>query len=250
MNAGTIHPDVSDTKCVEYGKKFRCVAKLIGRYKNNQQYAASAVIIRPKVILTAAHVIIDSQECFVVLDEKKFSLKKIIMPSNFKEHIFGHNDLAIGLTDENLDLDFYPELYCDSDEIGQTAAICGFGIFGTFDTGSGKYDGQRRAGSNKVEYIDRGLLVCTASSQDKTSLEFLISSGDSGGGLFINKKLAGINSGVMASDNITDSSYTDESGHTRVSDHCDWIKQIIEIESNGLDIELPSATIVLNSVTK
>jgi hypothetical protein len=249
-SAGTMHPDVPDNKYVEYGKKFRCISRLIGRYKNNHQYAASAIIIRPKVILTAAHVIADSQECFAVLDGKKIPLRKIIMPSNFQENIFGYNDLAIGFTDQDFELDFYPELYSDRDEVGQISAICGFGIFGTFDTGSSKYDGQRRAGSNKIEHIDRGLLICTPSARDRTSLEFLISSGDSGGGLFINKKLAGINSCVMATDNVTDSSYTDESGHTRVSDHFDWIQQIIEIEANGLDTDLPSATIVLNSATK
>lgn len=250
IQAGTRHPDIPDSRYIEYGKKFRCVSRLIGRYKNKQEYAASAVIIRPKVILTAAHVVVNSQECYAVLDGKKNSIRKIVMPSDFQEDIFGYNDIAIGFTEDEFELDFYPELYSEKDEVGKTSAISGFGIFGTFETGSEEYDGRRRAGSNRVEYIDRGLLVCIPDSNNITSLEFLIASGDSGGGLFINKKLAGINSCVMATDDVTDSSYTDESGHTRVSDHFDWINKIILLESDGLDTEYPSATIVLNTATK
>ena len=56
----------------------------------------------------------------------------------------------------------------------------------------------------------------------------MISHGDSGGGLFIDNKLAGINSLVMSSDGKPDSSWTDESGHTRVSKFVSWIDKIIQ----------------------
>jgi hypothetical protein len=71
--------------------------------------------------------------------------------------------------------------------------------------------------------------MCDASRSDKESrLEFLISHGDSGGGLFINKKLAGINSLVFSSDGKPDSSWRDESGHTRISLFIDWINNTIK----------------------
>jgi hypothetical protein len=57
----------------------------------------------------------------------------------------------------------------------------------------------------------------------KTSLEFLIASGDSGGGLFIDGKLAGINSCIMAVNGSPKSDYRTESGHTRISINLDWI---------------------------
>ena len=60
-----------------------------------------------------------------------------------------------------------------------------------------------------------------------TELEFLIGSGDSGGGLFLDGKLAGINSCVLAIDKKPNSTYSDESGHTRVSKYIDWINLTI-----------------------
>jgi len=245
---GTRHPHTPDSRHLEYGKKFKCVAKLAGTYKDKKYYEASSVIIRPKVILTAAHVVSNSQECYVVLNDNRIYLNKIIIPKDFKEHAFGLNDIAIGFTSEDMKQDFYPELYTDRDEVGKVVSVAGFGVYGTFDTGATDVDVQRRAGSNVVDYIDQGLLICKPDDQNRTSLEFLIASGDSGGGLFIAKKIAGINSCVMASDKITNSSYTDESGHTRVSDHAEWIEKIIALETEGLDKELPSATIVLNTL--
>jgi len=73
------------------------------------------------------------------------------------------------------------------------------------------------------------LLVCSLKGGKKTALEFLIANGDSGGGLFIDKKLAGINSCVMADDKSLNSNYNDWSGHTRVSLHKPWIDKMIKI---------------------
>ena len=55
----------------------------------------------------------------------------------------------------------------------------------------------------------------------------LIGHGDSGGGLFIDKKLAGIHSCIYTGDGKLDSSYKDYSAHTRVSLHKPWIDLII-----------------------
>ena len=63
-------------------------------------------------------------------------------------------------------------------------------------------------------------------------MEFIICPGDSGGGLFIDKKIAGINSCVIATDGKPNSTYTDEGGHTRISQHLDWIHSVLESEKN------------------
>ena len=60
-----------------------------------------------------------------------------------------------------------------------------------------------------------------------TELEFLISHGDSGGGLFIDGQLAGINSSVLSKDGKTDSNYGDESCHTRISRYKDWLDDVM-----------------------
>lgn len=226
--AGTIDPNMQDSKHVKYGSKFRYVLKLCGKDRKNRPFCASSVAIKPNWILTAAHVVEDCESCFVNIDEKKICVEKVICHEKFNSNHFGEYDIALGYVKEDIDLEFFPELYDKQDEVGKICCISGFGLYGTFSTGAKYFSNDRRAGSNIIEHIDRKLLVCTPSKKNKTELEFLIGSGDSGGGLFIENKLAGINSCVIATDGKPDSTYTDEGGHTRVSLYIDWIKQNIE----------------------
>lgn len=226
---GTRDPNTPDSKYIEYGKKHKCVIKIQTTTKENQKAYGSAVVVDPYWVLTAAHVVKNSSDTKVILDdEKEIIVDEIFIPDEYDEEKVGLYDMALCKLHESIDLDFYPELYEKEDEIGKICSMSGFGITGTFSSSEKIDDGIRRAGSNKIESIDRHLLVCTPGVQDKTELEFLISHGDSGGGLFIDKKLAGINSCVMAKDKNADSSYGDECGHTRVSIHKNWIKDIIK----------------------
>jgi hypothetical protein len=106
--------------------------------------------------------------------------------------------------------------------------LAGFGFRGTFHTGMAESDGKRRAGSNKISGLERSVLVCDPSTENKTALEFLITPGDSGGGLFIGNKLAGVHSFLMAKDGKPNGTYTDESAHTRVSLYVDWVESEIK----------------------
>lgn len=226
--AGTIDPNIQDSKYIEYGSKFHYVLKLCGKDRKNRPFCASSVAIKPNWILTAAHVVEDCESCFVNINEKKICVEKVICHEKFNSNHFGEYDIALGYVKEDIALEFFPELYDKQDEVGRICSISGFGLHGTFNTGARNFSNNRRAGSNIIENIDRKLLVCTPSKRNKTALEFLISSGDSGGGLFIENKLAGINSCVMATDGKPDSTYGDESGHTRISLYIDWIKQNTE----------------------
>jgi len=222
--AGTIDPNIPDSKYIEYGKKFTCVGSLCGIYENNTKFCASAVAISDRLILTAAHVVSNYKTCIFNINNKKISIIKIIIPKEF-DSSFGFHDIAIGLCSESIGLNNYPDLYEADDEVGKICAISGFGITGNFINGASTGDNQQRAGSNIIDKIDRNLLICSPSGPGlKTELEFLIAHGDSGGGLFIDQKLAGINSCVLAIDKKPDSTYTDESGHTRISIHKEWIK--------------------------
>jgi len=235
ISAGTIDPSTPQQKYLEYGKKFRCIARLCGKDRAGTTYCASAVAIKPNWFLTAAHVVKDIETCHITIENReKICVDKIYCHNKFDDNIFGYNDIALGYVAQGLDLDFYPELYTDKDETGKICSMSGYGLTGTFLTGSKDSDSNRRAGSNIIDGIQKQLLICTPSKshQNSTELEFLIASGDSGGGLFIDSKLAGINSCVIAADRKPDSSYTDESGHTRVSEHTEWIKSIINSNSN------------------
>lgn len=227
LYSGTIDPNVSDKKYIEYGEQFGYVGKLCGSYEDGTKFCASAVAIDDHHILTAAHVVQNSKTCTITLENKEFCIEKVVVHKDFSDKKFGTADIAIGFSEKPFDLDFYPDLYDSEDEVGKVCCISGYGITGTFRSGSVNYDNKRRAGSNIIDKIEFDMLICTPSmygSNKRTSLEFLIASGDSGGGLFIDNKLAGINSCVMAEDKNPNSSYGDESGHTRISKFIGWIK--------------------------
>lgn len=235
ISAGTRDPNTPDSKYVEFGRQFKSVKKIRGvviyNEKATYQYG-SAVIIKPHWILTAAHVAEDATELTVIADDDaKFPLAKIIIHADYAHENVGYHDIALGYSPQDFALDFYPGLYTDSDELGKAATIAGYGFHGTFLTGMQENDGQRRAGHNKVEGIERALLVCRPDRTNRFPLEFIITPGDSGGGLFIGNKLAGINSILMAVDRKPDGTYTDEGAHTRVSVYYDWVTaQIAQYE--------------------
>jgi hypothetical protein len=230
-DAGTIESLSKDNKHIKYAENISCVVKISGKYDAKTSFYASAVVIHPHWVVTAAHIAKGATECYITIDDKKYCLDAIIYHKDFNDNNFGFSDIAMGYCKEPIEIDFYPDLYTEEDEIGKNSCICGYGTTGTFATGSTISDGKKRAGSNYVDKIDRDLLICTPSrpgSNKHTSLEFLISHGDSGGGLFIDKKLAGINSCVIADDKDPNSSYGDESGHTRISKYISWIQYIME----------------------
>jgi hypothetical protein len=228
VNAGTIDPDTPDEKYVEYGKKFECVLELMGSYQEDGQlFSASSVAIDPRWVLTAAHVVKNSRFVFLYDEKNKRAvmIDEVICHKDFEERRFGFSDIALCHTTADIGLENYPKLYENKDEVNKICAIAGYGQTGTFFSGIKGGDKKRRGGSNKIDKIENDLLICTPSVLDKTELEFLIGSGDSGGGLFIDGKLAGINSCITAIDKKPDSTYNDDSGHTRISNFLDWINE-------------------------
>lgn len=226
--AGTIDPSTPDEKYIEYGRSFHCVVSLCGKTLDNNNYCASAVIIKPKFILTAAHVVKDVVSGSVTVNGQKYKIEYFTYPKEYDHNKFGFYDIAIGKLEKEVSLNFYPPLYTNNDEVGKVCCMAGFGLTGNFKTGAIFSDNKRRAGSNIIDYIDKDLLICSPSKDRlRTSLEFIIASGDSGGGLFIDGKLAGINSCVLA-DKAPKSDYLTESGHTRISKYVEWIEENTE----------------------
>lgn len=227
---GTIDPNTPDSKYIEYGKKFECVMKICGIYNDETKFCASCVVINKHWVLTAAHVV-ENSNIVLIKDEKgnEYPISRAYIHSEFDSEKFGLNDIALCYSEKPIELDFYPELYSEKNEEGKICAIGGYGITGNFLTGSRMSDGRRRGGANRIDRIENQLLICSPSRRNENfvQMEFMIGSGDSGGGLFIDKKLAGINSCVMAADKKPDSTYGDESGHTRISDHKEWIESTI-----------------------
>lgn len=229
-HAGTIDPRVPDSKYVEYGESHECVVPIYGDCVceegggKGHKFAASAVVVGPRWIVTAAHVVKGTSGVKVRVRGKEHSISKVVVNRHFNDDKIGLYDIAVGRSDEDMGLDFYPSLYEDKDEEGKVVSICGYGVTGTFGSGAVSSDGKKRAGSNVVDRIENHVLVCSVGGSRRSSMEFMISHGDSGGGLFIDQKLAGINSFVSATDGKPNSDYGDECHHTRVSIFAPWIR--------------------------
>jgi hypothetical protein len=226
--AGTTDPNTPDQKYVDYAKDFYYVGKICGSYEDGTRFCASAVAIDDHHILTAAHVVKNSVSCSVSFDDKKYNIITMTIHKDFNENKFGTADIAIGYSEKSFDLKFYPQLYNNNDEIGKVCCISGYGLTGTFKTGARLSDQKKRAGSNIIDDIEDDMLICSPSypqDSNRTSLEFFIASGDSGGGLFIDSRLAGINSCVMAIDRSPKSKYNEQSGHTRIQKFISWIEE-------------------------
>ena len=235
--SGTRNPNTSDSKHLAYGKKHECVVQVTGKlevpYKEGEKQevtaSGSGVIIAKRYVLTAAHVVQKTKDPHITLHGKKIKIEWVVIPNKYKEENTGPYDIALCRLHEDAIIDFYPELYEKDDEVGKLCSVAGWGMYGTWTTGTIYDDNKLRAGSNYISPIMFcGMMVCSVQDKSKrTSLEYLIGRGDSGGGLFIDKKLAGIHSCIYTGDGNLDSSYKDYSAHTRVSLHKDWIKLIV-----------------------
>lgn len=235
--SGTRDPSTPDSKHLAYGEKHECVVQVKGKMgfvdkkgeKLEVTASGSGVIITKRYILTAAHVVQKTKDPYIILNGKKIEIEWVVIPNKYKEENTGPYDIALCRLHEDAIIDFYPELYGKDDELGKLCSVAGWGMHGTWTTGTIYDDNKRRAGSNHVDPIMfHGMIVCSVQgTKSQTSLEYLIGHGDSGGGLFIDKKLAGIHSCIYTGDGKLDSSYKDYSAHTRVSLHKPWIDLIV-----------------------
>lgn len=229
---GTRDPSVADSSHLDYGAKFRCVVKVRTRRSvDGVNQFASGVVVSRRDVVTAAHVVEGTDNWGIILDGQEVPISGVAVHPRFDTNRIGHNDLAVARLARDVTLDFYPSLYGGDGEVGEVASIAGYGITGTFATGGTVSDGRLRAGSNVIDRVEGGMLICSTPGGRKTALEFLIAPGDSGGGLFIGNELAGIHSVIMHEDKSPPTSrYGDESGHTRVTLHRRWIQEQIDCE--------------------
>lgn len=225
--SGTGDPRVDDSQYVEFGKKFPYVARLVCKPRDGgSEHEASCVLVGDRWAITAAHVVEGMDEWAVITDDgKRHVLSGVSIHERFRRGAFGCGDIAVCHSEDDFGLDWYPSLYDGRDEGGKTVFIAGFGMSGTLDSGRTRAsDGVRRAGSNTICEVKDGYIVCLTDDRPATSLEFHIAPGDSGGGLFIGSRLAGINSHVSVSGSTPPKGvYGEESGHTRISEYRDWI---------------------------
>lgn len=231
LTGGTISPRVDDERHVEYGSDFIHVVRIRceGEKSDDNKSgicAASCVIVSPRHILTAAHVVRGTEKWIVTAPDgtQRECVRMSSHPLSAKDN-GGSNDIAVGTLREPIEMEWYPPIYSGKDEAGKTASIAGYGMRGNFRDGVTGSDGKRRAGSNVIDAATDDVLICSIKGRPWTSLEFLICAGDSGGGLFLGDELAGINSCIVAEGRSPRATYGEESVHVRLSVHLDWIRK-------------------------
>lgn len=227
---GTRDPGISDDKYIEYANEFPCVGCIIGFEKDDSPFRGSAVAYKSNIIITAAHMFENHKSSIVIFKNKKLLIKEIIIHKDYKKSPNPINDIAVCLVDGDIGLITYPNLYIENNEKGKVCSLSGFGCSGTFLTGITDRRAIQRAGLNVIDSVDDFRIFCSPSVEfNKTQLEFLIAHGDSGGGLFIDNKLAGIHSAISDIEkNEGQSKYGSSSWHTRISSYKDWINKAID----------------------
>jgi hypothetical protein len=230
----TYRDDVSRKKFVDFGSKHKCVVRIVANVSNSKyKTSGSGVIIGPHIVLTAAHVMTSVEDSRVIVGDKEYPISAAVCPNSYKTNKFGYGDLAVCYTKSVLPQEFYVKLYGESDEIGKICSIAGWGRSGTFASGHKSTPRQRLAGSNKIDSLDRHMLLVSPTQPRQsgmTTLECIVSPGDSGGGMFIDGKLAGIHSVLItdlkgATHSMLTGGYHCYSGSTRISKFKPWIEK-------------------------
>lgn len=228
--AGTTDPDVPDSQYVDYGTSLNYVVEIEGSYHNDTMFYGSGILIDEHNFLTAAHVVENYKLCHITLNKKPHVVSKIIVHPDYKQEKKGFADIAIGYSEKPIKLQTYPALYENNEEINKLCIISGYGMTGRFGATQNSlvFDRKRRAGSNIVDKIENDTLICTETSRGHdthTSMEFMIAGGDSGGPLFIDNKVAGINSVLTIIKSPSWPKDKVESAHTRISKFIPWIQE-------------------------
>ncbi len=228
-------------------------------------YVGSGTLIAPDWVLTAGHVVDKAQTMTFTVNGTQYVGSNWLANPGWNGNLLSGYDLGLVHLNAPVTGVAPAKRYADKKEVGKVGTAVGFGMTGTGLTGATYYDGQKRAGQNVIDAYYGGSAASARlfvsdfdnptsrlamqdnqlGDRNALNLEYLIAPGDSGGGVFINGLLAGVNSFIAAKDGKVDADYGDISGHVRVSVFNSWIDSIIA----GLDANLPATKASSNSAS-
>ncbi len=231
---GTIRHDVSEKRVLDFGAKFYCTKKVITLKQQDDSKLigiGSCVILNEHWMITCGHLSeVPMDYMKVIIGDKEYCIDQFYVNKNFSaKNLCG--DIALGYSEEGFGVvEDKPMLYDKKVKIGDTIAFAGYGCYGTMSTGAKTHDYKLRAGTNRISgRFKKDLLVINGSNdRTRTSLEYLPNVGDSGGGMFVDGKLAGITSCVLSKDGKADSDYGDEGCFTEIYPYLEWINDHVK----------------------